>query len=167
MKAIRTKTLVCVALAACGLATHAGTGTATGTPLVVTAVVLSTCAAVSAPVTFGNYQTTGSAVNQTGSITVTCTPDVTGYDVLLDKGAGTGASVSQRKMTFLTNTLNYNLYRDLGATQIWGETVGTDTVHQTGSSGTHPIFGLIASNQAVTPGAYSDTVAVTINFVTP
>lgn len=139
------------------------------TTMGVTATVLSTCIAVATPVTFGNYSLT--ALDTSGLVTVTCTPDVTTYNVGLDAGTGAGATTSSRKMTSLTttDTLSYALYRDASRTQNWGNSAGdmqassaaTTTV---GTIKTFSVFGRLMSNQTAGLGAYLDTIQVTVNY---
>ena len=138
------------------------------TTLGVTATVLQTCIAAATPVVFGNY--TLLTVDNTGLITVTCTPDVTTYTVALDAGAGSGATTSARKLTFGANTLNYSLYSDGGRTQNWGNVQNVDTVPASAAATTvgvvktFNVFGRVPANQASTAGIYSDTVNVTVNY---
>jgi len=65
-----------------------------------------------------------------------------------------------------TNKLNYQLYRDAAHTNIWGETVGTDTLQDvgTGLAKNHFVYGAIPAAQVVPAGAYQDTITVTISF---
>lgn len=162
--------LASLALAAAliGVAPVSFAATAT-TTMGVTATVLSTCVAVATPVTFGNYSL--SALDASGLVTVTCTPDVLAYNVGMDAGTGAGATTSARKMTSLTSTdtLSYSLYRDTGRTQNWGNAAGdmqassaaTTTV---GTIKTFSVYGRLTSNQTATLGAYLDTIQVTVNY---
>ena len=69
--------------------------TATGT-IAVSATVLSFCAIAALPLAFGNYS--NAVLNATTTLTVTCTTGTT-YNVGLDPGIGTGATVAARKMS--------------------------------------------------------------------
>ena len=66
------------------------------------------------------------------------------------------------------DTLDYNLYADIGATQVWGDgTAGTATRSQKVSKNAPwsvTFYGRIAVNQDVTPGSYSDSLTITIVF---
>ena len=142
--------------------------TATGS-LNVSATVLSTCVVSATPVVFGNYTT--SQVDTTGTITVTCTLDVSTYNVALGAGTGTGATTSDRKLTSAaTNTLNYALFRDTGRTMNWGEAPGVDTVASTantsgsGAVKTFTAYGRLAANQTSAADNYQDNVVITVNF---
>lgn len=168
MRSIKLAT-VNAALAAAGLVYAPVSSAATATTtLAVTTVVLQTCIAAATPVVFGNY--TLGALDTTGVITVTCTPDVLTYNVALDAGAGAGASTSARKLTLGADTLNYFLYRDSARTQNWGSVSGTDTVASTaattdlGTIKTFTVYGRLPASQAGVIGAYSDLVQVTVNY---
>ncbi|MER9140971.1 spore coat protein U domain-containing protein [Mesorhizobium sp. M0830] len=58
-------------------------------------------------------------VDSTGSVTVRCT-NSTPYTVGLSAGAGSGATVANRKMTSGTKPVSYSLYSDVGMTTVWG-----------------------------------------------
>src|SRR4030088_1985094 len=106
-------------------------GTAT-TTLGVSLTINAGCNVSSSPVAFPAQAVLASAVNQSGSVSVTCT-NTTPYNVGLDKGAGSGASVANRLMTGPASaTVAYGLYQDSGHGTNWGNTVGTDTLSGTG-----------------------------------
>lgn len=138
----------------------AATATAT---IAVTATVLSFCTLAAAPLAFGTYSS--AAVTATTTLSVTCTSG-TPYNVGLDAGVGTGATVAARKMTFTTSTLTYGLYSDAGHTTVWGNTIGTNTVTGTGTGllQSLTVYGQIPGAQFVAPGAYVDTVTATITY---
>lgn len=138
--------------------------------LAVTATVLSTCVVVSTPVVFGAYSL--GAVDASGLITVTCTPDISSYHVALGTGIGAGATTVARKMTSLasSDTLTYGLFSNSARTQNWGELSNVDSVlsaaatSSLGAVKTFAVYGRIAADQAAATGAYLDTVQITINF---
>src|SRR5947207_14652006 len=106
-------------------------GSAT-TTLGVSLTINAGCNVSSTSVAFPAQAVLASAVNQSGNISVTCT-NTTPYNVGLDKGAGSGASVTNRLMTGPASaTVAYGLYQDSGHGTNWGNTVGTATVHGTG-----------------------------------
>lgn len=139
--------------------------TATGS-LTVTATVTTACSIVALPLAFGNYDPTSSTdLNGSTTATLTCTPG-TAYKIGMDAGAGSGATVTLRKMTSGSNTLNYKLYRDSARTLNWGNTPGTDTLDGTATLLTTliNIYGTIPNSQAASAGAYTDTVTVTVTY---
>jgi len=135
----------------------------TSTTMAVSATVLSYCSVSTLPLAFGNYS--GSAVSASTTVTVTCTLG-TAFNLGIDAGLGSGATVAARKMTYGANTLTYGLYSNAGATTVLGSTIGTNTVADTGTgtAQTVTVYGQIPAGQAVAPGTYSDTVTVTITY---
>lgn len=135
------------------------------TTFAVTATVISTCIVAATPLAFGNYDASGADTDATNTVTVTCTSG-TSYDVGLDAGGGSGATVATRKMTSGANTLDYTLYSDAGRTTVWGDTVGTDTVNATAGvlPTAHTVYGRIPSGQYVPTGLYTDTINVTVTY---
>jgi spore coat protein U-like protein len=137
------------------------------TTFAVTATVLKFCTVVATPMAFGNYTSSTDAVS-TSTITVTCT-NGTPYDIGLNAGTASGATVTTRQMSGTTVTaarLNYFLYSDSARTVNWGNTVGTDTIHLT--AGAAPIvstvYGRVPAGQFVAPDAYLDTINVTVTY---
>ncbi|MBW9332131.1 Csu type fimbrial protein [Herbaspirillum aquaticum] len=163
---IKKNRFVAASIAAVVLASSAPASiaaTASGT-LTISASVVAACTVVGSAIAFGAY--TQSVVNQSGTITVLCTNGTT-YNVGLDAGTGSGASVSNRKMSAAGGgTLNYALYRDSARTNNWGSTIGTDTQAGTGSGLTQTltVYGQIPASQTPLAGAYSDTVTVTLTY---
>src|SRR5437764_15442491 len=140
-------------------------GTAT-TTLSVSLTINAGCNVSSSPIAFPAQSVLASAVSQSGSVSVTCT-NTTPYNVGLDKGAGSGASVSNRLMTGPASaTVSYGLYQDSGHSTNWGNTVGTDALAGTGngSAQTLTVYGQVGSQTTPAPGAYADTVNVTVTF---
>lgn len=130
----------------------------------VTANVQSTCLISGNTLGFGTY--TGSVLSISTTLSVTCTNGTT-YNVGLNPGTASGATVSTRAMTGPGGaTLNYALYQDSGHSTNWGQTVGTDTEAGTanGSAQSITVYGQLAGNQFVTPGSYSDTITATVTY---
>jgi spore coat protein U-like protein len=114
---------------------------------------------------FGSQGVLIANVDQTSTLQVQCT-NTTPYNVGLDAGTGTGATVAVRKMTSGSNTVNHSLYSDSGRATVWGNTVGTDTVAATGSgaSQSYTVYGRVAAQTTPAPGTYSDTVTETVTY---
>lgn len=136
--------------------------------LPVTASVLNNCVLGSiTSVAFGNYDPTNATPTMAnGSISVTCTSgDV--YNIGLNPGTFAGATVTTRRMTGPSaGGLAYSLFKDNALTMNWGQTIGTDTLPQTGNGSpqTATVFGQIPALQAVISGSYADTVGITVTF---
>jgi len=150
-------------LAASGDSLDAATSTATMT---VQMTITATCTVNSAStLNFGTQGVLAVNVDQTSTIQLTCT-NTTPYNVGLDAGTGTGATVATRKMTSGANTVNYTLYSNSGRTTVWGNTVGTDTVAATGngSAQSYTVYGRVPPQAAPAPGTYTDTITVTVTY---
>ena len=122
------------------------------------------CAISATSLAFGTYA--GSLVNSTSTITATCTNGTT-YNVGLNAGTATGATVTNRSMTGPGGTLlGYKLFSNSGHTINWGNTVGTDTVARTGTglAQSLTVYGQTPSGQNVVPGSYADTITATLTY---
>jgi len=115
---------------------------------------------------FGTNGVIDANVDQTSTISVQCT-NSTPYNVGLSAGVGAGATVAVRKMTGpAAAVLNYSLYRDVARTQLWGTTIGTDTVAGTGNGTAQPltVYGRVPPQTTPGAGVYTDTVAITVTY---
>jgi len=130
----------------------------------VTVVVPASCTLGASALAFGNYS--GSVLNATSTISVDCT-NSTPYNVGLNAGTSSGATVANRSMTGPSSTLlGYKLFSDAGRTTNWGNTVGTDTKAGTGNGAvqTLTVYGQIPAGELVRPGSYTDTVTATLTY---
>jgi spore coat protein U-like protein len=147
---------------ACG---GAGASTATGSFNVQVAIT-STCVVNGATaMNFGSQGVLSANVNQTSTVTVSCT-NTTPYNIGLDKGLN-GSSVTTRQMKSAGGALvNYSLFSDAGRTANWGNTVGTDTVTATGNGSAQAfiVYGQIPAQLTPAPAAYTDTITVTVTY---
>ena len=166
LRAAAAGTLAFAALAA--QPAYAST-TATST-LGVSATVTSNCVVSTTAVAFGNVDvTSGSNVDGTGGISVTCT-SATGWSASADAGGGTSATLATRQMVDgSSNLLNYVLYTDSARSSIWGDGTGgtTATIDDTGtgSAQAKTIYARVPSGQTSLPaGSYADTVTVTVTY---
>lgn len=134
----------------------------------VSATIADSCSVSASALAFGTIDPIANVdTDATTTIDVTCSNSTT-YDVGLDAGTTSGATVTARQMTDgAANTLDYSLYSEDTRTTNWGDTVGTDTVSGTGNgtAQTLTVYGRVPSGQqtAVT-GSYSDTITVTVTF---
>jgi len=139
---------------------------ATGS-MTVSGTISATCQVNTSSLAFGTFNPVlNTNLNVNGSVSVSCTNGTT-YNVGLNAGSGTGATITNRIMTSGSNTLTYQIYRDAAQTQNWGNTVGTDTVSGTGNGSAQTItaYGRIVSGQTTAKvGSYTDTVTVTITY---
>jgi spore coat protein U-like protein len=162
---VRGTALLSLSAALLGVPPRAIAGNAT-TTLSVTLTITASCIVSTTAVAFPSQGVLSAAVPQTGTISVTCT-NTTPYNVGLDKGAGSGATVTNRLMTGPGSaTIQYGLFQDAGLSTNWGNTVGTDTESGTGNGSAQSltVYGNIPAQTTPAPGAYADTVNVTVSF---
>jgi spore coat protein U-like protein len=155
-------------LAAClGLTSGAAYGSTTTDPFTVQMTITASCVINSAgTLNFGSSQgVITSAVPGTSTIQVQCT-NTTPYNIGLNAGTATGATVTTRKMTNAGNTISYALYSDAAMTTNWGNTVGTDTVAATGNGASQPytVYGQVPAQTTPAPATYTDTITVTVTY---
>lgn len=144
--------------------TYTDTLSTATTSFQVTAIVPTACTLSANPLAFGNY--TGAALNSTTTILVACSKSAT-YNVGLNAGTSTGATVATRSMTGpVAALLSYKLFSNAGLTANWGNTVGTDTVTGTGSGAAQSliVYGQVPAGQLVRPGSYTDTITATLTY---
>ncbi len=134
------------------------------TQFTVTATIAKSCSVTATNLAFGTY--TGVLINSTSTISATCT-NTTPYNVGLNAGLATGATVINRSMTGpAAALLHYKMFSNSGHTTNWGNTVGTDTLPGTGSGATQPltVYGQVPAGQFVSPGSYTDTITVNVTY---
>jgi len=158
-------TLTVALLALSGQTVQAATTTTT---FQVTATVNAACSVSATDMVFGVYDPSAAANVNTSTVTVTCTK-ATAYDIGLNAGIATGATVTTRQMKHATlaDLINYFLYSDSGRTTNWGNTVGVDTVNvasATGAAENHTVYGRVPTGQYVSAGSYADTITVTVTY---
>jgi spore coat protein U-like protein len=125
-----------------------------------------TCSASSTGLAFGAWSP--AAPPATGTIVITCRGGITiPYSIALSSGSGTFA---QRRMTSGTSSLNYNLYTNVAHTIIWGDgSAGSSVVSGSLSAPgtattTTTVYGRYAPTPTPAPGAYGDTIIVTLTY---
>jgi spore coat protein U-like protein len=163
---MKTKSIAVAVLVAFGLAAtsiHAATVTNT---MPVRITIQNACnIATTAPTTL-DFATQGplvANVDQTATITVTCTTGAI-YNVGLDGGGG--GNINTRRMINGTNTVGYQLYSNSGRTAVWGTTIGTDTVAGTGNGIAQnlTVYGRVPAQTTPVAAIYNDTVNVTVTY---
>lgn len=131
----------------------------------VSGTVTPSCTISASPMSFGSMESLATAVDQTATITASCT-NGTSYSVKLGLGTGSGVTDPEaRKMTFNTNTISYGLYQNNARTTPWGNTASNDFDSTgTGSNQSLTVYGRIGSQATPPTGTYTDTVVVTIEY---
>lgn len=142
-------------------------GVSTMSPFTVTANIKPSCSAVTASnLDFG--QSTGlltTNMDGTSVINVTCV-NGTPYQVGLNNGTSANGNVRRMKFSGGGDYVTYELYRDSGYSQRWGNTQDADTVAGTGSGFSQqiPVYGRVPPQLTPTPGSYADTVTVYVYY---
>jgi spore coat protein U-like protein len=144
-------------------------GTATSN-LTVSSDVVDNCTISTAAISFGDYDAlSANPLDQTGSVTITCT---TGAAATIKLGQGSNAtagstdSAPQRRLTNgSSGFLSYQIYQDGARSTVWGNTAGSG-VSETGNGAAQvkTVYGRIPPGQNLPTGAYSDTVVAEVAF---
>jgi spore coat protein U-like protein len=163
---INTKAIATAVLVTFGLAsTSLFAATVTNTMPVQITIQNACNVSTTAPTTldFGTQGPLTANVDQTATITVTCTTGAN-YNVGLDGGGG--GAINARRMVNGANTVAYQLYSDSSRTVVWGNTVGTDTVAGSGNGSAQPftVYGRVPPQATPPAGVYNDTVNVTVTY---
>lgn len=113
-------------------------------------------------VSFGAYDPTdGDDLDGVGNIGIDCDA-VVSFTISLSAGAG---SFSSRTMTGGGDPLAYNLFTSAQRIVVWGDdTGGTATVSATAQNADIPVHGTVTARQNVSPGAYGDTLIITVTY---
>lgn len=166
-------TLLAIAVAAGTIGgAHAAEDTATFQVRIVIQESCTISATAPTNIDFGTHvRSTGAPATQTGTITVNCSAG-TPYTIGLNGGSnstGTAAApaAGERRMRHGTTTAHvpYDLFRDAGFSQFWGNTPGSDTVAGTGNAAnqTFTVHGRVPSTNYAA-GTYVDTVTAKIVY---
>ena len=126
----------------------------------ITATIASYCDVTGGTLDFGTSGPIVTNLDVAGSINVGCTAG-TNYAISLDDGQN--ALTGQRRMTAGGNFIPYDLYTDAARSTMWRGAV-TATATGTGTGATIPVYGRIPPQGAPPPGAYSDTIVVTVTY---
>lgn len=138
---------------------------------------VTSCSVSVTGVAFGVYNPLSAApASSTGSILVNCTllsGAAVNDAISVTLTTGSSGSYAARSMTSGSSTLNYNIYFSPAYQQIWGNGTGgsyygvaTLPLSPAAPTGvaTGTFYGQIPAQQDVTPGSYSDTIVVTVNY---
>lgn len=132
-------------------------------PFGVTATVTSQCSVSATTLDFGTVGLLLANTDLTSSVTLQCANGVA-WQVGLDNGQH--ASGTTRRMSGPGGLVTYELYRNGGRTQRWGNTINSDTVVGTGSGGSQSltVYGRVPSQTTPSAGTYNDTITVTVTY---
>jgi spore coat protein U-like protein len=99
----------------------------------------------------------------TSTLTVSCTA-LTSYSIALSAGGG---SFTQRTMRSGDNTLDYQIYSDATYLTVWGDGSGGSAVVNASAASagtTSNAYGRVPHQPTAVPGAYADTIVVTVTY---
>jgi spore coat protein U-like protein len=145
-----------------GIGDGGGTSGSTDTVTVQASMSDACVIGTAGDISFGQVASVDSNQDQTSVITFQCRA---AWQVGL--GNGSNFDGSHRRMAAPGGKyITYELYRDSGRTQRWGNTLNGDTVSGTASYDSLTqvtVYGRVPA-QTVVPGSYSDTITVTLTF---
>lgn len=148
--------------AACSGSTH-------GFGFTVRATVPKSCRVAADPLDFGQRGLINRPVDAQSQIRVRCNQGVA-YSVALDPGSAPGATLASRRMQPVAGAhpgIAYQLYRDAVRSQVWGDgSAGTAAATGVGNGEdqVHAVYGRVPAQRSPAPGAYRDTVVVTVTY---
>jgi spore coat protein U-like protein len=124
-----------------------------------------TCTVSASGVDFGIYDTLSvTPLDATGTVTYSCSNALAKVTISIDRGT---SGTFDRSMRSGQERLSYNLYLDVGHTQIWGDGSSGTLTFQTTASRTAvsaTVYGRIFPGQKVSWGRYGDSLLVTMLF---
>ncbi len=129
----------------------------------------ATCSVSNDGLNFGTYNPFNlTDTSSTFNIQVTCSGLASNlsYDIKLN--AGNSGNINTRKLLNGTEQLVYNIYTEASYTSIWGDGITGNTVVGTAVAPTdtknHSGYAIIPHSQAITPGAYTDNITITLTY---
>lgn len=144
-------------------ATGPGHATTTTANIAVSMTITPTCQTNLTTLAFGTYAGVQSDV--TASVNLTCT-NSTPFTIAINAGQQSTGNYQWNMAGPGATRLAYQIFRDSGRTNLWGGSQGVDTVGGTGTGAAVviPMYGRMKAAQYVQPGAYTDTVTMTVSY---
>jgi spore coat protein U-like protein len=145
------------------------TGTAiTGGAFISQVSITSSCTISASNINFGNSSTLASAINSSGSLSLLCSLGLP-YSIAMNSGSTTGNTISARRMSLNgagPGVVSYQLYRDVGPSNLWGDGTTGVVYSGTGIGATQsiPVLAQVPAQVLAPPGTYMDTVRATITY---
>lgn len=136
------------------------------------ACLTCSCTVTAEPMSFGAFSPLSGPVDAVGAIDVDCIGLTTSLDsIAIELSAGVSGSYTPRQLRSGAHALSYNIYTDPARTIVWGDgTQGSSPrVLQNQLSlliwtTTAPVYGRVQASPLAPPGAYSDTIIVTVEW---
>jgi spore coat protein U-like protein len=126
-----------------------------------------TCSVTLTGLAFGVFA--GAQLDSTATVTVNCSGIGGGasHPYTMAANGGGGGNISARRMVNGANQLGYQIYTNVGRTTVWGNGTTGSTVAGSSTNGVNGVFtanGRIPAAATPLPGAYTDTVTVTVTY---
>lgn len=132
------------------------------------------CAVESAGLLFGTYNPfQGTPNDSVGTISLSCS-GAAGNEIVYVVRIGPGSSGTPNSRTMRSSSgriLVYNLYTDPARSLVWGDGTGGTrvladalTLRGMGQTRRYPVFGRTFERQNVSPGVYTDSLVITVEF---
>lgn len=130
-----------------------------------TARIRNTCTLAVNDLDFGAHGVLSTTLDRQTTIDATCTMG-TPYVLAVGPGLSGATNPAQRRMSKGVEGVTYGLYRDSGRGQPWGWMQGSNTWTGagTGAKQAVPVYGRVPAQASPSPGAYTDTVVVTLTY---
>ena len=133
-----------------------------------TSVVKKCTTLTGGSISFTAYVPDATAANDAATtVSVKCTKG-TPVSISMDKGEGNGATEGARLLSSddTTDTLEYSLYQNSARSILWGTDSDAASFNGDGllSTTTLNVYGRIPALQDVAPGAFTDSVLVTLTY---
>lgn len=130
------------------------------------------CTLSASGVAFGVYNPSqATPTDATGTVTINCTANSGSGPYTIALSTGGSSNYAGRRMSSGGNLLPYQLYRNSGRSQVWGNgsggssTVsGPNSIPHFGGTAVHQVYGRITALRVVNPGSYSDIIVATVTF---
>lgn len=134
-----------------------------------------TCTTSATTLAFGVYNgTSGAATDSVGTVSVQCQALVAlSIPYTVGLSAGSSGTFANRRLRNGTNGLDYQIYSNVGRSQVWGDGTGGApavngsillTVGNLSLLSTLSAYGRIAGRQNVPGGVYTDTIQVILIY---
>ena len=128
------------------------------------------CSVTATGVSFGIYTPLqASALNANGTVAISCTGGAVFDIATVSLSTGSSGSYTNRTMKSGAASLDYNLYTNAAASQVWGNGSGGTSEVQAliwffATTATLTIYGAVNSGQDPAPGSYLDTITVSVSY---
>ena len=172
LRYLRVAALVCAVLVSGPAPFPDARASTANSNLTVQLLVADTCTVNTATLDFGSTGLLATLIDATTTLSVTCT-NTTPYSVGLDNGANFSTTRRMRQGA-TANYIGYALYTDSGRTNAWTTASSSTTCTTTnscslgtgnGAAQSITVYGRVpALGTAPTPGAYTDTVTITVTY---